>query len=173
MDCEGQLRRQERTARDVVVVEERAKGQSLRDVIEIIREIRKLEQVRNRLERAHRPTLKQEWAHRKPEYAVARQQILVSRAVRKLQLTEHEQQHLIDEICRRYQEYESLENKLKNLEGRIEQARGGSLKDLKHELRIARDRMAILEHEYSGRHLKRTFQAINREMPKPVRQSEK
>ena len=161
VDREGQLRRQERTPRDVVVIEERAKGQSLRHVIEIIGEIRKLERVRNRLERALRPTLKQDWAHRKPEYAVARQQILVSRAVRKLQLTEHEQQHLMDEICRRYQEYESLENKLKNLEGRIEQARG-NLKDLKHELRIARDRMAILDHEYGGGHLKRTFQAINR-----------
>jgi RNA polymerase primary sigma factor len=55
-----------------------------------------------------------------------------------------------------------LENELKNLEGSIKRAKGGRLKDLKPELRNARDRMAILEHEYGGRTLRRTLQVIGR-----------
>jgi RNA polymerase primary sigma factor len=162
-NLEGQLRRDEGTLRDVVVIEERAKGRSLQDVIETIAEIRRLEEeARNRLEHALPLTLKKEKDHRKQEYALARQQILISRAVRKLQLTDSEQQRLIDEITRRYLEYGSLEKELRNLERRTGQGRGGSLKGLKDELRNARNRMAILEHECDGNALKRTFLAINR-----------
>lgn len=146
LNLEGQRPTTEAALREVAVVEERGRRPP-QDAIGIIEEIQELVEMRNRLQQELLLTPKKRRAYGKLRCALARQQVLISRVVRKLQLTDTQQERLINEIGRRYQAYRSLEEELKNLERRTEKARGDTLKALKKELQNVRNKMGMLQRE--------------------------
>jgi RNA polymerase primary sigma factor len=167
----GQLQRGERSINDVIVfsddlmTEDKVEDR-LMETVQSIEDMQKMYKKQNHL--LHKflstPKTKQPKAYRKLRFALARQRILISRAIRKLDFTVSERNRLIDQIRRQYEAYRPLEKELSRLEKKIEHSRGKNINTLRRDLRGIREKMATIEDETQtkGVDLKRTLQTIDR-----------
>jgi len=167
----GQLQRGERAINDVIVfsddlVAEEKVEDRLKETVLAIEEIQKMFKKHGQL--LHKflatPRTKQPRAHRKLKFSVARQRILISRAIRGMDFTYSEQNRLIDQIRRQYEAYRPLEKEWNRLEKKIEHSKGKNVNLLKRDLRTIKEKITTIEVESQtkGIDLKRTLQTIDR-----------
>jgi RNA polymerase primary sigma factor len=167
----GQLQRGERSINDVIVfsddlmTEDKVEDR-LMETVQSIEDMQKMYKKQNQLLQKflNTPKTKQPKAHRKLRFALARQRILISQAIRKLDFTVSERNRLIDQIRRQYEAYRPLEKELSRLEKKIEHSRGKNINTLRRDLRGIREKVAAIEDETQtkGVDLKRTLQTIDR-----------
>ncbi|MBM3803439.1 MAG: RNA polymerase sigma factor RpoD [Acidimicrobiia bacterium] len=167
----GQLERGERSINDVIVfnedmmteekVEDRLK-ETVQKIEDIQKSFKKQNQLLNKL--LNTPKSKQPKAHRKLRFALARQRVLVSQAVRHIDFTFSERNRLIDQIRRQYEAYRPLEKEQARLEKKIEHSKGKNINQLKKDLRSIKEKIAAIEEDSQakGVDLKRTLQTIDR-----------
>jgi RNA polymerase primary sigma factor len=168
----GQLQRGERSVNDVIVLnddllaDDKAEEQ-LRETVQAIEEIqklfRKLNQILQKFQGPQRG--KSVRLLRKQRYALARQRILISRAVRKLEFTPSERNRLIDQIRRMYETYKPLEKEAARLQKKKEHTKDKkNLNLLSKEHRAVREKIASIEEEAQtkGSDLRKTLQTIER-----------
>jgi RNA polymerase primary sigma factor len=167
----GQLQRGERSINDVIVfsddlVTEDKVEDRLMETVQSIEDMQKMYKKQNQLLQKFlgTPRTKQAKAHRRLRFALARQRILISRAIRKLDFTISERNRLIDQIRRQYEAYRPLEKEFSRLEKKIEHSKGKNINVLKKDLRSIREKVAAIEDETQtkGVDLKRTLQTIDR-----------
>ena len=110
------------------------------------------------------PKTKQPRAYRKLKFSLARQRIMISRAIRAMDFTYSERNRLIDQIRRQYEAYRPLEREWNRLEKKIEHSKGKNVNLLKRDLRTIKEKIATIEGESQtkGIDLKRTLQTIDR-----------
>jgi RNA polymerase primary sigma factor len=168
----GQLQRGERSVNDVIVLNDDLLAddkveEQLRETVQAIEEIqksfRKLNQILQKFQGPQRG--KSARLLRKQRYALARQRILISRAVRKLEFTPAERNRLIDQIRRMYETYKPLEKEAIRLQKKKEHTKDKkNLNLLSKELRAVREKIASIEEEAQtkGSDLKKTLQTIER-----------
>ena len=167
----GQLQRGERSINDVIVfsddlVTEDKVEDRLMETVQSIEDMQKMYKKQNQLLQKFlsTPRTKQAKAHRRLRFALARQRILISRAIRKLDFTISERNRLIDQIRRQYEAYRPLEKEFSRLEKKIEHSKGKNINVLRKDLRSIREKVAAIEDETQtkGVDLKRTLQTIDR-----------
>jgi RNA polymerase primary sigma factor len=167
----GQLQRGERSINDVIVIsddlvtEDKVEDR-LMETVQSIEDMQRMHKKQNQLLQKFlsTPRTKQAKVHRKLRFALARQRILISRAIRKLDFTISERNRLIDQIRRQYEAYRPLEKELSRLEKKIEHSKGKNINVLRKDLRSIREKVATIEDETQtkGVDLKRTLQTIDR-----------
>jgi RNA polymerase primary sigma factor len=110
------------------------------------------------------PKTKKAKLYRKLRFTLARQRVLISQAVRRLEFVHGERNRLIDQIRRQYEIYRPMEKELVRLERKLEHTKGKNVNPLKKELRIVKEKVAAIEEEAQtkGIDLKRTLQTIDR-----------
>jgi RNA polymerase primary sigma factor len=167
----GQLQRGERSINDVIVFNDDVLTDDkvddhLKETVHAIEEIQKSFKKQNQLLQKFlsTPKTKKAKAHRKLRFSLARQRILVSRAVRSLEFSHSERSRLIDQIRRQYEAYRPLEKEGARLEKKLEHAKGKNVNLLRKDLRGVREKIATIEEEAQtrGLDLKRTLQTIDR-----------
>jgi RNA polymerase primary sigma factor len=168
----GQLQRGERSVNDVIVLnddllaDDKAEEQ-LRETVQAIEEIQKLFRKLNQILQKFQGPQRGKSARllRKQRYALARQRILISRAVRKLEFTPSERNRLIDQIRRMYETYKPLEKEAARLQKKKEHTKDKkNLNLLSKEHRAVREKIASIEEEVQtkGIDLRKTLQTIER-----------
>ena len=167
----GQLQRGERSINDVIIfnedvlTEEKVEDR-LKETVLSIEDIQKMYKKQNQLLQKflNTPKTKQAKAHRKLRFALARQRVLISQAIRKPDFTISERHRLIDQIRRQYEAYRPLEREHGRLEKKIEHSKGKNINVLRKDLRSIREKIAAIEDESQtkGVDLKRTLQTIDR-----------
>ena len=167
----AQLQRGERSINDVIVfsddlVAEEKVEDRLKETVLTIEEIQKMFKKHGQL--LHKflatPRTKQPRVHRKLKFSVARQRIMISRAIRAMDFTYSERNRLIDQIRRQYEAYRPLEREWNRLEKKIEHSKGKNVNLLKRDLRTIKEKITTIEGESQtkGIDLKRTLQTIDR-----------
>jgi RNA polymerase primary sigma factor len=167
----AQLQRGERSINDVIVfsedlVAEEKVEDRLKETVLTIEEIQKMFKKHSQL--LHKflatPRTKQPRVHRKLKFSVARQRIMISRAIRAMDFTYSERNRLIDQIRRQYEAYRPLEREWNRLEKKIEHSKGKNVNLLKRDLRTIKEKITTIEGESQtkGIDLKRTLQTIDR-----------
>jgi RNA polymerase primary sigma factor len=166
----NQLQRGERCIDEVFVFDQGVLADDyaevrLKDSLKTIKELLRLFRRQRQLLQKYLKSLgtREAKAHRKLRFALARQRVLVSQAVRKLKLTDSERNRLVDHLRRQYDVYHPLEKELARLERKLGRTKrqGGSV--LKKQLRDVKDKIAIIEGEAQTRgiDLKHTLRAID------------
>jgi RNA polymerase primary sigma factor len=167
----GQLQRGERSINDVIVFNEDVLTEDkvedrLKETVRAIEDIHKMYKKHNQLLQKFlsTPRTRQAKVYRKVRYALARQRILISRAIRSLDFTISERNRLIDQIRRQYEAYRPLEKELSRLEKKIEHSKGKNINLLRKDLRSIKEKVAAIEDDAQTRgvDLKRTLQTIDR-----------
>jgi RNA polymerase primary sigma factor len=166
-----QLERGERSINDVIVfnedmmTEEKVQDR-LKETVQKIEEIQKNFKKQNQLLQKflNTPKTKHPKAHRKLRFALARQRVSISRAIRNIDFTFSERNRLIDQIRRQYEAYRPLEKEQARLEKKVEHSKGKNINQLKKDLRSIKEKMATIEEDTQtkGVDLKRTLQTIDR-----------
>ncbi len=167
----GQLQKGGRSINDVIVSSDDVltddKGDDrLKETVQAIEDIQKAYKKQNQLLQKflHTPKTKQAKLHRKLRFALARQRVLISRLIRRLEFTDSERNRLIDQIRRQYEAYRPLERELSRLEKKLEHAKGKIVSVFKKDLRTVREKTVAIEEEAQtkGADLKKTLQTIDR-----------
>ena len=166
-----QLERGERSINDVIVfnedmmTEEKVEDR-LKETVQRIEEIQKTFKKQNQLVQKflNTPRTKHPKAHRKLRFALARQRVFTSQAIRRIDFTFSERNRLIDQIRRQYEAYRPLEKEQGRLEKKVEHSKGKNINQLKKDLRSIREKIATIEEDTQtkGVDLKRTLQTIDR-----------
>ncbi len=131
----AQLERGERSINRVVVSNGDLINERLQDALGVIQQVRKLAEKQERLQRRlSLASTDQPGEHRSLRYRLARQTILVSRAVRRLRLTDSEQGRLIALLSERYETLRSIDRKVLGLKKSLPQAKGKRATAIEHEL---------------------------------------
>ncbi len=167
----AQLQRGERSINDVIVfsddlVAEEKVEDRLKETVLTIEETQKMFKKHGQL--LHKflttPRTKQPRIHRKLKFSVARQRIMISRAIRAMDFTYSERNRLIDQIRRQYEAYRPLEREWNRLEKKIEHSKGKNVNLFRRDLRTIREKITTIEGESQtkGIDLKRTLQTIDR-----------
>ncbi len=166
-----QLQRGERSISDVVIVSDEVLTEDkfqdrLKETVLAIEEIQKMFKKQNQLLQKflNTPKTKQAKMHRKLRSALARQRIMVSKAIRQLDFTPSERNRLIDQIRRQYEAYRPLEKEMGRLEKKIEHSKGKNVNLFRKDLRSIKEKIVSIEDEAQtkGIDLKRTLQTIER-----------
>jgi len=163
------LKQGERSIKEVVVfnddelTDDRV-AERLRDVIEAVDEIERLNKKLNQLT-AKRDSIsrsKRPRDYRRYAVAVARHRIIISKLIRSIEFTHVERKHLFDRIRQTVEEMKPVEREVTKLEKRVDSARGNGLKDLRRELRTRREELSELEErmQTTAPELRRTYQTI-------------
>jgi RNA polymerase primary sigma factor len=166
-----QLERGERSINDVIVfnedmmTEERVEDR-LKETVQKIEEIQKSFKKQNQLlhKFLNTPRTKHPKAHRKLRFALARQRVTISQAIRRIDFTFSERNRLIDQIRRQYEAYRPLEKEQGRLEKKLEHSKGKNIHQLKKDFRSIKEKIATIEEDTQtkGVDLKRTLQTIDR-----------
>ncbi|MCI0419384.1 MAG: RNA polymerase sigma factor RpoD [Acidobacteria bacterium] len=166
-----QLERGERSINDVIVfnedmmTEEKVEDR-LKETVQSIEDIQKMFKKQNQLVQKflNTPKTKQAKAHRKLRFALARQRVAISQAIRNIDFTFSERNRLIDQIRRQYEAYRPLEKEQARLEKKVEHSKGKNINQLKKDLRSIKEKIATIEEDTQtkGVDLKRTLQTIDR-----------
>jgi RNA polymerase primary sigma factor len=166
-----QLERGERSINDVIVfnedmmTEEKVEDR-LKETVQSIEEIQKTFKKQNQLLQKflHTPRTKHPKAHRKLRFALARQRVAISQAIRDIDFTFSERNRLIDQIRRQYEAYRPLDKEQARLEKKVEHSKGKNINQLKKDLRSIKEKIATIEEDTQtkGVDLKRTLQTIDR-----------
>src|SRR5262245_39170440 len=166
-----QLERGERSINDVIVfnedmmTEERVEDR-LKETVQKIEEIQKSFKKQNQLLQKflNTPRTKHPKAHRKLRFALARQRVTISQAIRGIDFTFSERNRLIDQIRRQYEAYRPLEKEQSRLEKKLEHSKGKNIHQLKKDFRSIKEKIATIEEDTQtkGVDLKRTLQTIDR-----------
>ncbi len=165
----NQLQRGERCINDVFVFDEDVLAndhaevhlkESVQTIEEILRLFRRQRQLLQKYLKSH--GTREAKAHRKLRFALARQRVLVSQAVRKLKLTDSERNRLVDYLRRQDDVYLPLERELGRLEKKLERTKLQGASFLKKQIRDVKDKIAIIEEEAQTRgiDLKQTLRGI-------------
>ena len=166
-----QLEPGERSIHDVIVFNEDMMTEEkvetrLKETVQKIEEIQKNFKKQNQLLRKFLNTKKTKHpeAHRKLRFALARQRVAISQAIRDIDFTFSERNRLIDQIRRQYEAYRPLEREQVRLEKKVEHSKGKNINQLKKDLRSIKEKMATIEEDTQtkGVDLKRTLQTIDR-----------
>jgi len=163
------LKQGERSIKEVVVfnddelTDDRV-AERLRDVIEAVDEIERLNKKLNQLT-AKRDSIsrsKRPRDYRRYAVAVARHRIIISKLIRSIEFTHVERKRLFDRIRQTVEEMKPVEREVTKLEKRVDSARGNGLKDLRRELRTRREELSELEErmQTTAPELRRTYQTI-------------
>ncbi|HEU0005552.1 MAG TPA: RNA polymerase sigma factor RpoD [Terriglobia bacterium] len=166
-----QLERGERSINDVVIfnedmmTEEKVEDR-LKETVHAIEEIQKTFKKQNQLLQKflNTPRTKHPKAHRKLRFALARQRVAISQAIRDIDFTFSERNRLIDQIRRQYEAYRPLDKEQARLEKKVEHSKGKNINQLKKDLRSIKEKIATIEEDTQtkGVDLKRTLQTIDR-----------
>ncbi|MCI0626848.1 MAG: RNA polymerase sigma factor RpoD [Acidobacteria bacterium] len=166
-----QLERGERSINDVIVfnedmmTEEKVEDR-LKETVQSIEDIQKMFKKQNQLVQKflNTPKTKQAKAHRKLRFALARQRVAISQAIRNIDFTFSERNRLIDQIRRQYEAYRPLDKEQARLEKKVEHSKGKNINQLKKDLRSIKEKIATIEEDTQtkGVDLKRTLQTIDR-----------
>jgi len=163
----NQLQRGERCIDDIFIFDEDALADEdarvrLKDSLKAIEEVLRLFRRQRQLLQRYLKSLRtrEAKAHRKLRFALARQRVLVSQAVRKLKLTDSERHRLVNHLRR---QYEGCSRRARELgQGKKPaHAKGESTDFLNKQMRRVKDRSAILEGG-ARLDLKHTLRAIDR-----------
>jgi RNA polymerase primary sigma factor len=168
----GQLQRGERAISDVIVLnddmlaDDKAEDQ-LRETVQGVEDIQKMFRKLNQMGLKFQGPLRGKSAKlvRKQRFALARQRILISRAVRKLEFTPSERNRLIDQIRRMYEAFKPLEKEGARLQKKREHTKDKkNLNLISKELRGVREKISTIEEESQtrGSDLRKTLQTIER-----------
>ena len=166
-----QLERGERSINDVVIfnedmmTEEKVEDR-LKETVQAIEEIQKTFKKQNQLLQKflNTPRTKHPKAHRKLRFALARQRVAISQAIRDIDFTFSERNRLIDQIRRQYEAYRPLDKEQARLEKKVEHSKGKNINQLRKDLRSIKEKIATIEEDTQtkGVDLKRTLQTIDR-----------
>ena len=165
----GQLQRGEKSIKEVVVfdddelTEDRVE-ERLKDVVSTIQEIERLNKKVGQL-RAKRdaiPRSKKPRDYRRYSWALAEHRILISKLVRSIPYTHTQRKALIGAIRQAVDEMRPLEREATRLEKRVEGTRSNGNRDLRKELRQARQTLEEFEDRIQSPavDLRRSFQNI-------------
>jgi RNA polymerase primary sigma factor len=134
-----------------------------RNVLATFSEIERLNKKLGQL-KTKRDTGKRVSEQRRYALAVSRHRILISKLIRSLDFTHFQHKRLVDRIHRAVDEVRPIEREVNRLEKRVEALRGQNGKELRKELKSARQRLEELElrFEVPAVDLKRTLQTIVR-----------
>jgi len=166
-----QLERGERSINDVIIFNEDVMTEEkvedrLKETVRAIEEIQKSFKKQNQLLQKFlkTPKTKQAKAHRKLKFALARQRVAISQAIRDIDFTFSERNRLIDQIRRQYEAYRPLEREQARLEKKVDHSKGKNINQLKKDLRSIKEKIATIEEDTQtkGVDLKRTLRTIDR-----------
>ncbi len=166
-----QLERGERSINDVIIfnedmmTEEKVQDR-LKETVRSIEDMQKAFKKQNQLLQKFlsTPKTKHPKVHRKLRFALARQRVAISQAIRNIDFTFSERNRLIDQIRRQYEAYRPLEKEQARLEKKVEHSKGKNISQLKKDLRSIKEKIATIEEDTQtkGVDLKRTLQTIDR-----------
>jgi RNA polymerase primary sigma factor len=163
----NQLQRGEHCIDDIFVFDEDVLAADdvrvrFKDTLKTIEEVLRLFRRQRQLLQKYLKSLgtREAKAHRKLRFALARQRVLVSQAVRKLKLTDSERNRMVDHLRRQHDVSSRRERELGQRK-KSAHAKGENADFFNKQMRRAKERSAILEGG-AGLDLKHTLRAIDR-----------